>query len=168
MPWGLRSRVTGLHADYPRERSACPEVTLGVSEQILDLLKAGRTVTQIAHDLQISDQTIYTWRRQALVYAGQEPGLTSVEKAELASARRRIAELEAELAIHQRAAELLKEAVPVWQCSWLCQWANSSTSVLDFVSDPKRSGNSGPYFRILNSASEQGLSFDPWSWSAIG
>lgn len=79
--------------------------------KVLDLLKAGRTVAQVAHDLQISDQTIYTWRRQALVDAGQEPGLTSVEKAELASARRRIAELETELAIHQRATELLKEAV---------------------------------------------------------
>ncbi|HVK23902.1 MAG TPA: transposase [Actinokineospora sp.] len=49
--------------------------------KVLDLLKAGRTVAQVAHDLQISDQTIYTWRRQALVDAGQEPGLTSVEKA---------------------------------------------------------------------------------------
>jgi transposase-like protein len=79
--------------------------------KVLDLLKASRTVAQVAHDLQISDQTIYTWRKQSLVDAGQEPGLTSVEKAELASARRRIAELETELAIHQRAAELLKEAV---------------------------------------------------------
>ncbi|TWP44186.1 transposase [Lentzea tibetensis] len=76
------------------------------------MLKAGRTVAQVAHDLQISDQTIYTWRRQSLVDAGQEPGLTSVEKAELASARRRIAELETELAIHRRATELLEEAVP--------------------------------------------------------
>ena len=75
------------------------------------MLKAGRTVAQVAHDLQISDQTIYTWRRQSLVDAGQEPGLTSVEKAELSSARRRIAELETELAIHQRATELLKEVV---------------------------------------------------------
>lgn len=30
--------------------------------KVLDLLKAGRTVAQVAHDLQISDQTIYTWR----------------------------------------------------------------------------------------------------------
>ncbi|MGB3444786.1 MAG: transposase [Actinophytocola sp.] len=62
--------------------------------KVLDLLKGGRTVAQGAHDLQISDQTIYTWRRQALVDAGQEPGLTSVEKAGPASARRRIVELE--------------------------------------------------------------------------
>lgn len=48
-------------------------------------------------------------RRQDRVDAGHEPGLTSPEKAELAAARRRIVELETELAIHQRASELLKE-----------------------------------------------------------
>ncbi|MCO5999245.1 helix-turn-helix domain-containing protein [Actinoallomurus sp. WRP9H-5] len=30
----------------------------------MDLLKAGRTVQQVAADLQISDQTIDNWRRQ--------------------------------------------------------------------------------------------------------
>jgi len=36
------------------------------------------------------------------------PGLTSVERAELIAARRRIRELESELAIHRAAAELLE------------------------------------------------------------
>jgi transposase-like protein len=64
---------------------------------------AGRSVAQVAHDLQISERTIDVWRKQELVDSGQAPGLTSPEKAELAAARRRIAELETELAIHQRA-----------------------------------------------------------------
>jgi transposase-like protein len=33
--------------------------------KVLDLLKAGRTVTQVAADLQISDQTIYNWLQLA-------------------------------------------------------------------------------------------------------
>jgi len=41
-------------------------------------------------------------------HQGLEAGLTSAERAELLSARRRIHELETELAIHRRAAELLK------------------------------------------------------------
>ena len=41
---------------------------------------------------------------------GIEPGLTSAERAELAAARLRIRELEAEVAIHRRAAELLPGA----------------------------------------------------------
>ena len=31
--------------------------------KVLDLVAAGRPVAQIATDLQISDQTIYDWRR---------------------------------------------------------------------------------------------------------
>jgi transposase-like protein len=59
----------------------------------------------------ISEQTIYLWRRQHLIDTGQLPGTTSSENAELVVARRRIAELEAEVAIHRRTAQLLDEAV---------------------------------------------------------
>jgi hypothetical protein len=58
----------------------------------------------------ISEQAIYGWRRQEQIDRGLEPGLSSAEKAELAAAKRRIRELEAELAVHRRAAELLKES----------------------------------------------------------
>ena len=75
----------------------------------LDLLATGRKVVDVARDLGISDQTLYSWRRQARIDAGVEPGLTSAERAELQRARRRITELETELAVHRRAAELLKE-----------------------------------------------------------
>src|SRR6184192_3109157 len=80
--------------------------------KVLDLLRAGRSVAELVRDLQISDQTIYNWRRQELIDTGQLPGISSSDQAELVAARRRIAELETELAIHRRAAELLKEAVP--------------------------------------------------------
>jgi putative transposase len=80
--------------------------------KVLDLLKAGRAVSQLVSDLQISDQTIYNWRRQDLIDTGQMPGITSTDQAELVAARRRIAELETELAVHRRATELLKEMCP--------------------------------------------------------
>lgn len=67
--------------------------------KVLYLLKAGRTVAQAAEDLQISDQTVYNWRVQELIDTGQRPGLSSSEQAELVAARRRIAELETELAV---------------------------------------------------------------------
>lgn len=79
--------------------------------KVLDLVAAGRRIAQIATDLDISEQTIYVWRRQELIDTGQLPGTTSSENAELAAARKRIAELEAELAIRRRAAELLGEVV---------------------------------------------------------
>jgi putative transposase len=80
--------------------------------KVLDLIEAGRKVADVARDLGISDQTIYSWRRQDRIDRGLEPGLSSGEKAELVAAKRRIAQLEAELAIHRRASELLKEALP--------------------------------------------------------
>ena len=79
--------------------------------RVLDLVEAGRRIAEVADDLGISDQTIYTWRRQDRIDRGLEAGLSSAEKAELVAARKRIRELEAELAVHRRATELLKEDV---------------------------------------------------------
>ncbi|NOV98976.1 transposase-like protein [Isoptericola halotolerans] len=78
----------------------------------MDLLESGRKVADVAGDLEISDQTIYSWRRQDRIDKGLEPGLTSTERAELTAARKRIAELETELAIHRRASERLGKVVP--------------------------------------------------------
>lgn len=51
--------------------------------KVLDLVAAGRPVAQVAHDLDISAQVIYTWRRQQLIDGGQMPGMTSTDHAEL-------------------------------------------------------------------------------------
>jgi transposase-like protein len=77
--------------------------------KVLDLLAEGRSVASVAHDLDVSDQTVYDWRRQDRIDRGEQPGLTTAEKGELAAAKKRIAELEIELAIAQRAVEVLKE-----------------------------------------------------------
>lgn len=79
--------------------------------RVLDLVAAGRSVASVAEDLGVSAQTIYNWRRQEAVDRGEAAGLTSLEQAELKAARRRIAELEAELAVTRRANELLKARV---------------------------------------------------------
>jgi transposase-like protein len=64
---------------------------------VLDLVEAGRSVADVARDLEISGQSIYTWRRQDRIDRGLVPGLRSGERAELAKAKLRIAELETEL-----------------------------------------------------------------------
>lgn len=80
--------------------------------RVLDLIDAGRRVTDVARDLGISERTIYVWRKQHRIDQGLQPGLSSGERAELAAARRRIVQLETELKIARRAAELLKDAKP--------------------------------------------------------
>ena len=77
--------------------------------RVLDLLTAGRRVADLARDLGISGQTIYTWRRQEQIDRGFVAGLRSEEREELAAAQRRIRQLEAELEVHRRASELLAE-----------------------------------------------------------
>jgi transposase len=79
--------------------------------RVIDLLATGRKLVDVARDLGISEQAVYGWRRQERIDRGLEPGLSTVERVELAVAQQRIRELEAELAVHRRAAELLKETV---------------------------------------------------------
>ncbi len=79
--------------------------------KVLDLIEAGRSVAEVAYDLEISEQTIYAWRRQQRIDRGLVASLTSGEKAELGAANKRIADLEAELAVSRRAIELLREEV---------------------------------------------------------
>ena len=78
--------------------------------RVIALIDGGRSVAEIAAALEISRQTVYNWRRQDRMDRGAEPDLTSIERAELMAARRRIHELETELAAHRRASELLSSA----------------------------------------------------------
>lgn len=77
--------------------------------RVVDLLAAGRKVADVARDLGISEQAVYLWRRQEQIDRGLAPGLSTGDRAELVAAQQRIRELEAELAVHRRAAELLRE-----------------------------------------------------------
>ena len=77
--------------------------------KVLDLVEAGRPVAEIAQQLGVTGQTIYNWRNQDLVDRGLRPGVSTAESVELAAARKRIRELETELAVTKRAFELLKE-----------------------------------------------------------
>jgi transposase len=76
--------------------------------KVLDLLAERRSVASVAHDLDVSDQKIYNWRRQDRIDRGEQSGLTTAEKAELTAAKKRIAELETEVKIARRAVEVLK------------------------------------------------------------
>lgn len=74
----------------------------------LDRIEAGHTIRSIAHDLEVSEQTLYRWRTQERVDAGLQPGGSSMVSSELRAARRELERLRAELAVTQRTNELLK------------------------------------------------------------
>jgi len=77
----------------------------------IGLLESGKFVREVAEELGVSGQSIYAWRRQYRVDSGQEPGLTTTEVNELSAARRQIKHLEADLAVHELATELLKGTI---------------------------------------------------------
>jgi transposase InsO family protein/transposase-like protein len=83
-----------------------------VRRQIVSRLRSGESVAAVAAETGICQATLFRWKHQALVDAGVIEGTPSVEADELAAARKRIAQLEAELALTRDACELFNaEAV---------------------------------------------------------
>ncbi len=67
---------------------------------------AGEHPEDLVEELGVSTATLYRWKRQALIDVGQKPGAKSYEPDELARARRRIKDLEAELELVKAASAL--------------------------------------------------------------
>nr|WP_179771047.1 transposase [Actinopolymorpha cephalotaxi] len=109
VPGSVESKLLDSGARHQEARVGRRGYPPQFRRKVLDLLEEGRSVAQVAHDLDISDQSIYAWRHQDRIDKGLVAGLTSKEKAELASAKKRIADLETELAVARRAVELLRE-----------------------------------------------------------
>jgi transposase len=75
-------------------------------QRAIALVKSGRSITQTAIGLEITQATIYGWIKQDRIDRGELPGRTTSESKELRKANRRIRELEAEVQILRLANEL--------------------------------------------------------------
>jgi transposase-like protein len=87
-------------------RSYAPEFR----RRVVELVRSGQAVSVVAADVGVSEATVYRWRAQDQIDRGELPGLSSVERVELAQARRRIRELETELEITKKASTLFAES----------------------------------------------------------
>lgn len=76
---------------------------------VVEQVRAGRKVADVAAGVGVSEATVYRWVYQDQIDRGERVGVSTVENAELRAARRRIVELEAELATVKRASELFAE-----------------------------------------------------------
>ena len=76
-------------------RSFPPEVR----RQVIELARSGTRVKLLAATFQMSDATIYNWLKQDRVDRGEVPGLSTEQQLDLAAAKRRIRQLETELAV---------------------------------------------------------------------
>jgi len=74
-------------------------------QQILELVRAGRTPDELAREFEPTAQTIRNWMKQAELDGGQrQDGLTTDEKKELARLRRENKRLQQEREILKKAA----------------------------------------------------------------
>jgi transposase-like protein len=77
-----------------------------IREEACQRMLGGERVAVVATDLGVPQATLYRWKKQALIDAGQRPGVKSYEPDELARSRRRIKDLEAELELVKAASAL--------------------------------------------------------------
>jgi transposase len=75
---------------------------VGVRKQVVELARAGTRVAQLAETFGMSEAVIYGWLKQERIDRGEAPGLSTEGQMELAAAKRRIRQLETELAVSRR------------------------------------------------------------------
>jgi transposase-like protein len=83
-------------------RSYPPEVR----RQVIELARSGTRVKLLAATFQMSDATIYNWLKQDRVDRGEVPGLSIEQQLDLAAAKRRVRQLETELAVARKVNEV--------------------------------------------------------------
>jgi putative transposase len=76
---------------------------------VIEQVRNGRRVADVAASVEVPEATVFRWVRQDRIDRGEIPGTQSQESTELRAAKRRIAELEAELATVKRASELFAQ-----------------------------------------------------------
>lgn len=77
--------------------------------QVLELARSGTTVKQLAQTFGMCEVTVYSWQKQDRIDCGEAPGLSTEGQMELAAAKRRIRQLETELAVSRKVNEVFLE-----------------------------------------------------------
>ena len=83
--------------------------SLEVRRQVLELAGVGTRVKQLALTFAISEATIYNWLKQDKIDRGELDGLSTDQAIELAAAKRRIRQLETELAVARKVNQVFLE-----------------------------------------------------------
>jgi transposase len=80
-----------------------------VRRQVIELARSGTKIAQLAETFGMSDATIYSWLKQDRIDRGEVAGLSTEEALDLAAAKRRIKQLETELAVSRKVNEVFLE-----------------------------------------------------------
>ena len=74
--------------------------------QVIELARSGTRVAQLAETFGMSEATIYKWLKQEKIDRGEVDGFSTDQALELAAAKRRIRQLETELAVSRKVNEV--------------------------------------------------------------
>jgi transposase len=80
----------------------------GIRRQVVELARAGTRVKQLAATFGMSEAAIYLWLKQERIDRGEIDVLSTDQAMELAAAKRRIRQLETELAVSRKVNEILR------------------------------------------------------------
>jgi transposase len=84
----------------------CPFET---RRQVVELARAGTKVTQLVATFRMSEATICNWLRQEQIDRGEISGTSTDMALDLAAAKRRVRQLETELAVSRKVNEVFLE-----------------------------------------------------------
>lgn len=84
---------------YPKE----------IRRQVVELARSGTKVSQLSATFGMSEATVYNWLRQEQIDRGEISGTSTNMALDLAAARRRIRQLETELAVSRKVNEVFLE-----------------------------------------------------------
>jgi hypothetical protein len=89
-----------------------------VRRQVIELARSGTRVARLAEVFGMSEAAIYAWLKQDRIDSGEIDGLSTDRALELAAAKRRIKQLETELAVARKVNEVcLREGIHPKGCS---------------------------------------------------
>jgi transposase len=89
-----------------------------IRRQVVELARAGTRVKQLVMTFGMSEATIYNWLKQEQIDRGEIEGLSTDQALELAAAKKRIKQLETELAVSRKVNEIfLDQDLPPKACS---------------------------------------------------
>ena len=77
-----------------------------IRRQVIELARSGTRVPQLAATFGMTEATIYNWLRQERIDRGELTGTSTDQALELAAAKRRIRQLETELAVARKVVEV--------------------------------------------------------------
>jgi transposase len=77
-----------------------------IRRQVVELARAGTRVAQLSQTFGMTETTIYNWIKQDKIDQGELDGLSTDQSLELAAAKKRIRQLETELAVARKVNEI--------------------------------------------------------------